>query len=265
MNENDAIRTPKATRKGSILAEYHERFETVRGFVHPTSLVIWDALLAFQARSNVEGPLLEIGVYYGKSALLLAMHSREQEPLYLVDFSDFVDVAQRTIAAVKPANVTVFKVKSSASSFRQFAGRNARSMRWIHIDGDHRAETAENDLQLANLLLSNLGIICVDDFFNPRYPHLAYVVCRFLERHPGDLRMFLCGFNKAYLVRPAQLERHLGYVRNELARDLNAAGVNDFTIYKTDSDAVINSFGIMEKWGDYTYHGLDEDPAVILM
>jgi hypothetical protein len=77
--------------------------------------------------------------------------------------------------------------------------------------------------------------------------------------------MFLCGFNKAFLVRPNALFRHLRFLKEDLGTELTLLGMKEITIYKTDYPSVLNCFGIGSRWGDYLYYGLDEDPTQLLI
>lgn len=248
-----------------LFEEYLKRSREVPGFVVPESVAVWDCLLTFQRDRQLSGPLIEIGVYYGKSAIMLAMHASEAEKVFLVDFSDFVDAAEAVIKTVKPTNVVILKHKSSHGAVWGLTSTHTHRFRWVHVDGDHKAETVWNDLELGNLLLADEGILCVDDFLNPRYPQLIYAVCTFLEKHRAELQMFLCGFNKAYLVRPNVLLTHLRFVKEQLGNQLGVRGVKEITIYKTDYPGVLNCFGIGSRWGDFLYYGLDEDPTQVLI
>jgi hypothetical protein len=243
---------------------FRERYPSIPGFSCPESFGIWDFLLDFQHEFGIRGDLMEIGVYYGQSAALMAMHALQDEEVFLVDCTDFVDHAKSTVGTIKGEKVSVLKVKSSDPRIWKLANSQPRSLRWIHLDGDHKSETVQNDLLLANALLNDEGIICVDDFFNSRYPSLTYAVCLFLEQHRNELQMFLGGFNKLYLVRPIQLHRHLHAVRDKLGDQLAKLGFHDFTIYKTDLPGAINCFGIGGRWDKYVYYGLDEDPERIV-
>jgi hypothetical protein len=243
----------------TFLAKFHQ----VPGFTIPESLGIWDCLLRFQLEKERSASLLEIGVYYGKSAALLAIHSRPDEQLVLVDPSAPAESALELLQSIKPEGVSLLKKMSSDRAVWNLVATHSRAFRWIHIDGDHKGETVYNDLLLANELLSPNGIICLDDFMNPRYPQITFIVCNFIELFCQELRMFLCGFNKAYLVRPDSLFTHLTLVKDQLGKQLTDLGFNNFTIYKTDYPHPINCFGIKSRWEDYIYYGLDEDPKII--
>ena len=243
-------------------ARYQRDFSDIPGFVIPESMAIWDFFLSKQREDGKTGSLMEIGVYRGKSALMLAMHARPEELLFLIDPSRFVDEAEITLRRVKSENLQIIRAKSSASV--SWRSAQNRCCRWIHIDGDHKAKTVDNDLRLASKLLADDGIICVDDFFSPRYPSLTYAVCQFLEHHGPEFQMFLCGFNKAYLTRRRNHRYSLRLVREDLGTWLTNCGFSDFTIYKTDIPGAMNSFGIANRWENFTYYGLDEDPSKIV-
>jgi predicted O-methyltransferase YrrM len=247
---------------------YFERFQKesaqVPGFVTPESIAIWDFLLAEQQREQITGGLLEIGVYYGKSAIMLAIHARPEEELVLVDFSDFADQAAVNIHKFKNERVRMIKAESSSSACWALTKDQKHSFRWIHIDGDHKAKTVENDLRLAGQLLAEDGIICVDDFFNARYPQLTFAVNQFLLTESSKFKMFLCGFNKAYIARARRHREFLRSIHANLGPGLTERGFSNFTIYKTDLPGVCNSFGIGSRWQQYVYYGLDENPNRIV-
>ena len=123
--------------KSRLFEEYLKRSRDVPGFVMPESVAVWDCLLAFQRDRQLSGPLLEIGVYYGKSAMMLAMYASEADELVLVDPSDFVDSAEALVKPLKPKGVVVLKQKSSHPALWSLACTQARLFRWVHVDGDH--------------------------------------------------------------------------------------------------------------------------------
>jgi predicted O-methyltransferase YrrM len=240
---------------------FQQDYDELPGFIMPQSLCIWDFLLELQSQTWQPASLLEIGVYYGKSAMMLALHCKTEETVLLVDPTEYIEEARKAFTKFEAARFEIIKTRSSDAECWALSSRFARSLRWIHIDGDHKAETVWNDLSLANHLLSDTGIICVDDFFSPRYPQLTYAVCQFLEQHRAELQLFLCGYNKAYLARPGALPKYLQAIRERLASAMTTCGFTDFTIYKTDHPYVVNAFGVDEpRWQDFEYHGLDEDP-----
>lgn len=116
---------------------YFERFQKdsaeVPGFVMPESIAVWDFFLAEKQVERVAGALLEIGVYYGKSAIMLAMQARPEEELVLVDPTHFVDQAAITIGKFKSENVRIIKKKSSSHACWALTKDQKHSFRWITL------------------------------------------------------------------------------------------------------------------------------------
>jgi predicted O-methyltransferase YrrM len=243
---------------------FQKQFGHLPGYTIPQSMCIWDFLLEFQSRTWQPASLLEIGVYHGQSAMMLALHCKAEETILLIDPNDFVEEARKVLSKFAAAKFEILKVRSSDTRSWALTSRYTHALRWIHIDGDHKAEAVWNDLLLANDLLADTGIICVDDFFNPGYPQLTYTVDRFLEQNRAQLQLFLCGYNKGYLARPGAMQKYLEAIRQDLARAITTRGFTDFTIFKTDYPNVVNAFGVVHgRWGDFEYYGLDENPKEI--
>lgn len=243
---------------------FQKEFDHLPGFTAPESMCIWDFLLEFQSQTWQPASFLEIGVYYGHSAMMLALHCKSEETILLIDPSDYVEEAKKVLSGFRAAKFEIIKARSSDKQSWALTSRYTHALRWIHVDGDHKAEAVWNDLSLANFLLADTGIICVDDFFNPGYPQLTYTVCQYLEQNRTQLQLFLCGYNKGYLTRPGAMEKYLQAIRQGLARGITSRGFSDFTIFKTDYPNVVNAFGVVKgRWKDFEYYGLDEDPKKI--
>ena len=134
--------------------------------------------------------------------------------------------------------------------------------RWIHIDGEHSARAVINDLTIANSLLADGGIVCVDDYFNWLYPQVTEAVNRHVRENPDQFALFLCGYNKAYLARPHHVHRWLEYCQGELAQDLESRGV-EATLAKTTLPAEMNTFGMGPRFEGQAMRGPDWDQKCI--
>jgi predicted O-methyltransferase YrrM len=243
---------------------FQKDFSGLPGYTIPESMSVWDFLLEFQSQTWEPASMLEIGVYYGQSAMMLALHCKPEETVLLIDPTDYVEEARKNLSSFAVAKFEIIKARSSASQSWGLVSRYMRSLRWIHIDGDHKAEAVWNDLSLANQLLADTGVICVDDFFNPGYPQVTYTVCQFVEQNRAQLQLFLCGYNKGYLARPGAMQKYLQVISQGLARGIAACGFTDFTVFKTDYPNTVNAFGLVKgRFQDFEYYGLDEDPKKI--
>lgn len=235
----------------------------IEGFFLHEAAAIWDVLLELQERSGITGALGEIGVWRGKSALLLALHATREERLYLADICDLRDVRTLLERFVTPGQIRVLEGRSSRLPGRLSEIPDVRGFRWFHVDGEHSGEAVVNDLRVANLLLQDEGIVCLDDFFHAMYPQVTAAAFEFLATHRHDLTLFLCGFNKGFLCRPTAAPRYLEAIRSSLVSDLARRNVRDVTVFRTTTASDMNCFGIDRRWKDYDYYGLDADPKVL--
>jgi hypothetical protein len=94
------------------------------------------------------------------------------------------------------------------------------------------------------------------------YPQLTMAAFRWPERHPAELTLFLCGFNKGYLCRPRAAGRYLRFVHERLHAELAERGVAA-TLAKTTEPADMNCFGVVAPEAGFAYRGPDWAPHTI--
>lgn len=220
-------------------ARYVRECDDVPGFFSRAAQLAWDFLLTAQSDMKIGGDFVEIGVYRGKSALLGAMYFKAPEVAILIDVSDVSATVER-VASMGGPPTKAFVGRSNqfrhCETFRAHAG----NVRFFHIDGDHSGFSTLNDLNVAADMISNRGIICVDDFENMRYPQLMAAVYRFLFARI-DFKMFLIGGTKAYICQTESYPLWESMVRKYLAGSLCSHGVSA-TISKTSYALISAAF-----------------------
>lgn len=240
---------------------YRSKFASARGFFMEEAIAIWDFLLKTQARYGIEGNFLEIGVLDGKSAGLGGAHLRSDETCVLVDINDISETIRRLdalgVRSIAKVGCRSDNPKLVKSLVEEFEG----TVKWFHIDGAHDGYTTLSDLRLADRLLANRGVICVDDFLSPRYPQLTAAVYKFLFDNP-TYQMFLCGMNKGYISRTVDFRLYEDAVRDGLAEHMKAAG-HAVTLTKTSYSYDRGCFAVLERHNDRDIYGRDEDPSDI--
>jgi hypothetical protein len=239
---------------------YMETCANIPGWFSAESAAIWDILLDYQATNQICGNLLEIGVFQGKSAVMAALHCRNNETCVLVDPFWPLDDPRQHIELVAPnAKCEYLKESSQYLSRHPFLREAARDFRWIHIDGEHTAQAVSNDLAIAETLLSDRGVLVLDDFLSPSYPQITQAVFRFLDATPGRLTLFLCGYNKGYLCRPRAAREYLTFIRYFLLPNMTNRNCGRITVCKTTEPADMNTFGVVERYNNMDYMGPDWD------
>lgn len=239
----------------SQFERYQQNFATVEGFFRPEAQAAWDFFLSAQNAMNVTGDFVEIGVWKGKSAILGALYLRSDETATLVDIHDPID-AERMIASLKVPKVLKFVGESREFPYSQ-SFKETSLVRWFHIDGDHSGFSTTADLEIASRMLATRGLICVDDFFNPRYPQLAASVYRFLFSK-STFRLVLCGANKAFICHAADYALYESLIRKFLPGHMASLSMS-VTIAKTSYAHDFGCFAIEGRHGDQDIVGRDED------
>ena len=240
-----------------ILNRYEKDFADVDGFFMPLAMATWDFLFKAQKDLDVPGGMLEIGVFQGKSAILSALYMAVEEPAFFLDLHD-VSEARKRIMSAKPHNA-YFLTMNSANALRdaQLADQKG-ALRWIHIDGEHTGYATANDLLTAEYLLSDRGIICVDDFFSFKYPQLTAAVYRFLLERPFSFKMFLASANKCYICRAGAINQYDEYIRQHAIKDMQLTE-NNWTLARTSYLHDSGCFSIIPRNKNRDFVGLDRN------
>ena len=223
-----------------------EKIDAIPGWFMFQSYCVWRALLDQQAR--ITGDLFEIGVWRGRSASVLASYRKGDEKLYLCDLRLDEEAVHRAIRSVgaEPTNIVPLSGPSADLPAKLDLQAMHQTVRWLHIDGEHTGTAVYRELELANRIVNNDGIVVIDDFFSPRYPANTTEAVRYLEKNPFHFRLLAVAFNRGYFCRPESLPRYMDYIAGGLSRALQAYDCPS-TIFKTtgpwDTDAVgITSF-----------------------
>jgi hypothetical protein len=196
----------------NILKAYIERYSEIPGFFSQKAMFDWDFFFTQQNNCGISGHFLEIGVYRGKSAVLGALYLKADETCILNDIHS-METAAAAIETFRPMNNIYIEGRSAELAADQRIAPYKGHFRWIHVDGDHTGHAAFQDLQLAGASLSERGIICIDDFFNFRYPQVTAAVYRFLFDEVFGFTMLYCGANKCYLCRPSAYALYENLIR----------------------------------------------------
>ena len=239
--------------------EQCRKIQKINGWFSHHAHAFWDLLLGWQKSHVPPGHLVEIGVWKGKSASVLAFHKRDEEELHLIDPVIKPEKVAKSILKVGgrvPPNIhfhkrSSFKIDDDAG-VRPLTG----GVRFCHIDGEHSGHMVYSDMAAAQKLLAEQGVLAVDDFFNPMYPQITEALYLYLDRNPYDFRLFMVGFNKAYLTRPAAFYDYHQFCLDFVPQGMQARDAA-VTLAKSTHTADANIFSMI----DYTPgHGRQRGP-----
>jgi predicted O-methyltransferase YrrM len=241
-------------------------FDRAEGWCADISAPVWDAMLVHQRDAGVRGDVLEIGVYRGKSAVLLAGHVDPQaERFFLVDPRMDEEEVRRTLERARPdvGPALRFLHIESVEVVTSEAVSTRGRLRWVHIDGSHATACVLADLASAHDLLAADGIAVLDDFFDIGYPHLTEAVFRYLGAHSEHFTLFLAVGNKGYLARPRAAPAYRHYCLHSLVSDLEARGV-EMALWKSGLAGELDCFALKPReFVGQRLRGIDDDPTRI--
>ncbi len=148
---------------------------------------------------GVAGSVCELGVFEGKSLVLLGMIKRESEDLIGIDKFDQREkntVIENLgkydlVAELFQANTTKCTLEWARDFF-------LRPVRFLHIDAGHDFFEVYRDLLLFSRVVADAGVIVLDDYNDREFPGIEAAVYEFC-RHDGRYVPFLIGYNKIFL------------------------------------------------------------------
>jgi len=222
--------------------------ESIEGMMSRFSVSIFDCLLAHQAARGLDGDIVELGVFRGKSAAVLARHLTEKQSLHLYDINDNFDRTRLE----RTGKRMIFNVANTLDLRpRDFAGLK-RSVRFCHIDASHMLMPTMHEMALADYMLADNGILCLDDYTNLNYSQILAAAFKYLFTTSTDLTMFMVTNEKAYLCRRKSFAPHEAYILDELRQDMAVRGMEDTCLARTDLSPDYRAIHVRLKEGNET-------------
>lgn len=204
------------------------RIDAIDGWLRLESAALMDFCLAGQDKARLPGSgLLEIGVWKGRSAALMARHLRTGESMWLLDSWPQQEDVRKSLKSLLGERIQNHGITLFSGTAREatLAIPQDRRYRYIHVDGEHTAAGLRADLVLARRLMEHTGLIVIDDIFNGLYPQLARAMFAFLDNEGRDLVCVLLGFNKACLCHTQMLDTYGDLIFDSINAEMAARGV----------------------------------------
>ena len=203
----------------SSLEKYVKRDrDKIKGWLTWIDAEIMRTLLSSNDKSLILRNALEIGVHRGKSAILFLL-SPNIEKLIAVDLfenqlgnvdnsgSEKMKEFLRNIEKfqIDMSRLDIIETDSTTLKVEEIQIR-CKLIDIIHIDGGHVKAVVLSDLNLAKRILSNHGVIIVDDFLRPDWPEVGQAVYEWLNSEKS-FQIFCIGFNKVFISRKSYIAR----------------------------------------------------------
>lgn len=196
-----------------------QKSDLVDGYIEAQDALTFATLLEHQTTAKIQGSLLEIGVFFGRSLFLLDILRQPGEDILAVDLFQNTDGSSRQPAIMSNAKIlkrninesNFLKADSTTLSASDISNRIG-APRFSHIDGGHDYETVLADANLCADAMQEAGIIVFDDFLNPTWPEVTAAAYTFFKERT-DFRPFATTRNKLYACKRDFAESYAKTVR----------------------------------------------------
>lgn len=224
-----------------IFAKSRDAAEQIEGMLSVFSMAVMDSVLQFQRTQSIKGHVLEIGVFHGKSAAILAGRMSATERLILVDIAPYLERERM------PRKLE-FYCCPSAEFPRRCPDYDALrgSIRVAHIDASHAFKPTIQELAICDELISDDGIIVLDDFTNLNYSQNIAAIYKYLFTTDTDLMPVIVTDEKGYLCRRSHFHIYANYALEGIIGDLSERGI-DPCIARTDVDREYMAYYVRSK------------------
>lgn len=218
-----------------LKSEVWEKVNMLEGWLpYPAAHFTW-ALMKYQQRMPVKGPVIEFGVFHGKYlSLLTAAAASSGQKVFGYDgffagynqeipLDEIEPVRQMMVGNVASvvgdvSQLTVIRSNTlkldSASLLKQIGG----AVSFASVDAGHDAHEVAHDLQVMSNVLAPGGIIAADDVFNHVCPGVMEGTCRFLSSaEKPKIAPFAAVGNKLLFTTPDHHAHYLDVTKRFVA------------------------------------------------
>jgi len=183
---------------GEAISLYN-RVESIPGFFNYDDAQHFWLLLKMQEAIGIEGDLLEIGTWKGRSSAFMSYFVKGDQRIFLVDvFSAPAKDKYPEYPSIDEVRGNLFKVNSSVlpNSLVFISGNSSQlqlpkdlRLRFCHVDGGHSFDECYTDLtKITPHIISN-GIVVIDDYDHPSWTEVKPAVHRWLEDQDGNFNI----------------------------------------------------------------------------
>lgn len=231
----------------------------IEGFSDYTMNALMDVILRLLNPENS----LEIGTYYGKTTTLAAAYTREHLWYIEPDEKHGQETARNVMSRTGFALDHIHWLQKCSNEVYPFNFEGTH-FDFIHIDGCHTKEAVLNDLRLSIQLVTQKGIIVLDDFMSPTYPQITQAAYEFLYNH-SDYILLFAGAGKGIIIHSTEYTKWHDFFLTEFLRLFKT--YNDYfkcmALFKTSSIMDCPTFGMAMKYQEDLpdYNGIELIPG----
>lgn len=210
-------------------------------------------IFALQERLKIKGNICEVGVYQGKSLVLLSLLKNDGDKLYGFDLfaNDDLSITKNNVAKYGiDDNLQLEKGLTTDLSIEAMDSFFTNPLRFLHIDAGHEYHEVLSQLEMFAPYLSDTGVIVMDDYQDREFPGIEAAVLDFCEiNRPRRFVPFLASGNKMFLCNvsyAAAFIKSLVVQKNFKDRS-RLTRVRDFNILIMESKLAVSSKDVLDQ------------------
>lgn len=181
--------------------------QEIAGWFFGLDQVIFFELFSLQNQLGVHGDVCEVGVYQGKSLVMLSLLKSETDSLVGFDLFEGEDLSKTKENLERygdPLGVNFVQGLTSELSEEDLRASLPGPLRFLHIDAGHEYHEVMEQLEIFLPYVSYQGIIAMDDYQDREFPGVEAAVLDMAEiDRPRRFVPFFSGENKMYLCAEA--------------------------------------------------------------
>lgn len=183
--------------------------KSVPGWLYEADMLLMAFVGISQSQRSVAGDICEIGVYKGKSLILLSMLLSDVEQAHGVDVfvENTLDEARANVARFAPqsSRVRLHQVNTLDLDAQALTSilQPRPSLRYLHIDGGHEYFEVLYDLLLFGSHMTEDAVLVMDDVHDREFPGVSLALEHFCSVVRPEQRIvpFMIDQNKLFLCR----------------------------------------------------------------
>lgn len=196
-------------------------FPKVEGFCPISTLLVLDHIDKFGTKT---GGAMEIGIHHGQLYLALNQMISPEFKSYAIDVFDRQDLNIDN-SGIGSKHKFMFNlneydrhqgtntniIEGDSTDLAIF--NNVEKCHYISVDGGHTPEHVINDLSVACKIVTNNGVVIVDDYLNHWWPSVTEGIYKYLMTTP-TLVPFATSANKMWMCKLSFKRQYFEYIHS---------------------------------------------------
>jgi len=177
---------------------------------------VYEVIDGYQKENNIKGNIAEIGIFEGRSLIPLANFRSDGELVIGMDNGKWVE-DRRYEKYLNEAYGETDDIKlffESSKNTKRYL--DYKPYRMFYVDGDHSTEMTLNDLEVAQEVMSEGGIIFLDDYRNAKHGrNICKAIDFFLSKH-SDLNVAFSSGETMFITKNEMVKEYNNLLNEKL-------------------------------------------------